>query len=168
MCTCACDTALALLHAGAVPVLGSTPRYSADCSVVDCTTRQCCLHRGRLTWRRIFLRIHPRSGYRADGVDVPFGDMTGRHPLAKSEVNMHTTCRSHIMRLMLTDLILLILITSRPCRTLFGSCPPPELGTPMSPTPCPCHVRAQAAMKPRHHGRQSCLCLCPAPISFMP
>ena len=29
----------------------------------------------------------------------------------------------------------------------------------------PCHVRAQAAIKPRHHGRQSCLC--PAPISFM-
>ena len=37
-----------------------------------------------------------------------------------------------------------------------------------SPAPYPCHVRAQAVMKPRHHGRQSCLCLCPAPISFMP
>ena len=67
--------------------------------------------------------------------------------------------------------------TSRPCRTLFGSCPLSALGSRkadmktlyfFSPTPYPCHIRAQAAMKPRHHGRQSCLCLCPAPFSFMP
>ena len=69
--------------------------------------------------------------------------------------------------------------TSRLCRTLSGSCPPPALGSRkadiktlffFSPRslPYPCHVRAQAAIKPRHHGRHSCLCLCPAPISFMP
>ena len=34
------------------------------------------------------------------------------------------------------------------------------------PTPYPCHVRAQEAMKPRHHGQQSCLC--PAIIYFIP
>ena len=65
--------------------------------------------------------------------------------------------------------------TSRLCRTLFGYCPQPALGSRKAdmktlsfvfPTPFPCHVRAQAAIKPRHHGRQSCLCL--APISFMP
>ena len=50
--------------------------------------------------------------------------------------------------------------TSRPCRTLFGSCPPPALGSRKADmktlsfffaTSYPCHVRAQAAMKPRHH-----------------
>ena len=70
---------------------------------------------------------------------------------------------------------LLYITTSRPCRTLFGYCPQPALGSRKAdmktlsfffPTPFPCHVRAQAAIKPRHHGRQSCLCL--APISFMP
>ena len=67
--------------------------------------------------------------------------------------------------------------TSRPCRTLFGSCPPPALGSRkadmktlsyFSPLPTNVTSGAQAAMKPRHHGRQSCLCLCSAPISFMP
>ena len=67
--------------------------------------------------------------------------------------------------------------TSWPCQTLLGSCPPPALGSRKAdmktlsfffPTSYPCHIRAQAAIKPRHHGRQSCLCLCPAPISFKP
>ena len=63
---------------------------------------------------------------------------------------------------------------SRPCRTLFGYCPPPALGSRKAdiktlsffPTPYPMSRCAQAAIKPRHHGRQSCLC--PALISFMP
>ena len=66
--------------------------------------------------------------------------------------------------------------TSRPCRTLFGYCPPPALGSRKAdmktlsfffPTPYPCHVaRKQLSSPDMIHGRQSCLC--PVTISFMP
>ena len=65
---------------------------------------------------------------------------------------------------------IILYYTSRPCRTLFGYCPPPALGCRKAdmktlsfffPTPYPCHV----ARKQLHHGRQSCLC--PVTISFM-
>ena len=72
-------------------------------------------------------------------------------------------------------LFVIYIYTSRPCRTLFGYCPPPALGSRkcrhknsllLFPHSLPMSHGAQAAIKPRHHGRQSCLC--PAPISFMP
>ena len=67
--------------------------------------------------------------------------------------------------------------TSRPCRTLFGYCPPPALGSRKAdmktlsfffPTPYPCHVaRKQLSSPDIMGGRAACACalhsflLCP-------
>ena len=65
-----------------------------------------------------------------------------------------------------TEFSVRILITSRPCRTVFGYCPPPALGSRKAdmktlsfffPTPYPCHVaRKQLSSPDIMGGRAGC------------